>query len=127
MSVGFDYFARIFWHILSTYTLLNHKNLGKILNIIEYDCHQVTNLCYAVWTSFFDFIEIITLLVILFYYLSNTHPFSLFVSLSILYIILQASVSFFILYYKRKYLFKKDQRLNTNLSSSAHSDILLKR
>jgi ABC-type multidrug transport system fused ATPase/permease subunit len=51
-SMGFEYFAYLYWYLLNHYHRLLGSS-GRKVNILEYDCNLLTNLPYSALTSLF--------------------------------------------------------------------------
>lgn len=114
-SLGFEYFAYLYWFILNNYNRL-FGTFGKKINIIEYDCNIITNITYSSLTAFFYTIEIIVLYSMLIAYLKDSSPFSVFALIVSLYILGQALASYMTYRSNSKYMQQKDSRINCNIT-----------
>ncbi len=117
ISLGFEYFAYLYWYILNSYHRL-FGTFGKKVNIVEYDCNLITNIAYSSLTAFFYSIEIIVLYSMLIVYLIDSEPFSVFAVIVSLYLVAQSFASIITYKSNRSYMLQKDSRLNKNITDN---------
>lgn len=122
-TLGFQYFAILYHHVLMNYETLN----GKILNLIEYDCNMVINFCYSMLSSIFSIIELTVIVILMVYYIQQTQNLYLFFIIIILYVFSQITISVLTFKYNKIYLNGKDNRLSSNIDFKNNEQILDKR
>lgn len=125
-SLGYEYFAFLYWYILNNCNNIR-QNLGKRVNIIEYDCNLITNIVFSALTTIFYFLEIMVLFGLLIVYLANSHPYSMFFLLICAYLICQCLVSLATFTLNRTYMTQKDRRIGFNVSESCDERVLRER
>ena len=127
-SLGYEYFAYLYWHLLDNYGDTGQiqtggteqagqagQSLGKLVNVIEYDCNLVGNVVFSSLTSIFYSVEMVVLFGLLIQALLETTPYSVFVLIVAAYVLCQAAANLATFALNQSYVNQKDRRLAANL------------
>ena len=102
-NLGIEYFAYLYWLILDKNNSRS-INMGKMVNIVEYDCNLLSNIVYSSLTTIFYSIELMVLFGLLIHYLINCRLYSVFAIIICCYVICQGLASMGIFILNRKYV-----------------------
>ena len=114
-DLGIEVFAYLQWLILGSESL-SGSDIGKAVNIIEYDCTLISGIIYSTMTTFFYCLELAILFGLLIKYLLSTEPFYIFALIICGYVVCQGLVSFGVFKFNKIYINEKDRRLETNFN-----------
>ena len=110
-SLGFEYFAALYLYILNKYHTFG-GGLGKLINVLEYDCNLISNLVYSMLTSIFCACQLLVLFNLLIYYLHGSYQFIIII---VAFLLSQFWANRATFITNKRYVSQKDKRLNANV------------